>query len=650
MKKQKVALILFIFMLLLSIPIFAFASIEVGEEYSPLYLKWEKLSEEEKEKSVMPFPYIISWERNIKNNTSLFALKAVASASRYSLADDIDIPVKNQMGTEECWAFTANTLLETNLKLRNNETMDFSERYLDYATSRTFLGNEINESGFGREVGEGGNVSIALPFYVSGKGPILEEEMPFENNENKIALSEIEGKEPVKKINSYKMFPTLYKTRNGNQTIYTNGGDITYTTSEVNEIRNEIKEHIVKYGAVSAVTFGDASNTYGFSQTNGNRVSYYCDDDSKIINHQVTIVGWDDNYAISNFNSNHRPTKPGAYIVLNSWGENWGENGYYYVSYEDVWIEAGVYGIEELVDINYDNIYQHDEYGLSSVVNTSNNVKVVYGANVFERDSTQNERVTEIGLFAFENMTCEIYINPNNGNLNKNELVKVTNNIKTIHPGYQAIPLDIPIALTGDNFVVAVKYISETEARIPIEYRMSGGFWENVTSNLGESFWSLDMNLWSDLISSGVNNANICIKAFTEEYEGIQLKEYELDGNGYIYKIEPGTTAEQVKGNIITNEIISFYNQNNQLISEQTIVGTGMKVRIGTVEYILVVTGDTNGDGRVSIVDLSAIKLHSIGKTNYTLTGQYFRAGDMNFDNKINIIDVSRAKLEVIGK
>ncbi len=650
MKKQKVALILFIFMLLLSIPIFAFASIEVGEEYSPLYLKWEKLSEEEKEKSVMPFPYIISWERNIKNHTSLFALKAVASASRYSLADDIDIPVKNQMGTEECWAFTANTLLETNLKLRNNETMDFSERYLDYATSRTFLGNEINESGFGREVGEGGNVSIALPFYVSGKGPILEEEMPFENNENKIALSEIEGKEPVKKINSYKMFPTLYKTRNGNQTIYTNGGDITYTTSEVNEIRNEIKEHIVKYGAVSAVTFGDASNTYGFSQTNGNRVSYYCDDDSKIINHQVTIVGWDDNYAISNFNSNHRPTKPGAYIVLNSWGENWGENGYYYVSYEDVWIEAGVYGIEEIVDINYDNIYQHDEYGLSSVVNTSNNVKVVYGANVFERDSTQNERVTEIGLFAFENMTCEIYINPNNGNLNKNELVKVTNNIKTIHPGYQAIPLDIPIALTGDNFVVAVKYISETEARIPIEYRMSGGFWENVTSNLGESFWSLDMNLWSDLISSGVNNANICIKAFTEEYEGIQLKEYELDGNGYIYKIEPGTTAEQVKGNIITNEIISFYNQNNQLISEQTIVGTGMKVRIGTVEYILVVTGDTNGDGRASIVDLSAIKLHSIGKTNYTLTGQYFRAGDMNFDNKINIIDVSRAKLEVIGK
>lgn len=650
MKKQKVALILFIFMLLLSIPIFAFASIEVGEEYSPLYLKWEKLSEEEKEKSIMPFPYIINWEREIKDSTSFFALKAAASASRYSLTEDINIPVKNQIGTEECWAFTTNTLLETNLKLRNNETIDFSERYLDYATSRTFLGNEINESGFGREVGKGGNVGIALPFYVSGKGPILEEEMPFENNENKIALSEIEGKEPVKKINSYKTFPTLFKTRNGNQTIYTNGGDITYTQSEVNEIRNEIKEHIVKYGAVSAVTFGDASNIYGFSQTNGNRVSYYCDDDSKIINHQVTIVGWDDNYAISNFNSNHRPTKPGAYIVLNSWGENWGENGYYYVSYEDVWIEAGVYGIEEIVDINYDNIYQYDEYGNSLCINFSNDPKIIYGANVFERNSIQNERVTEVGLFSFENMTCEIYINPNNGNLNKSELVKVTNNIKTIHSGYQVIPLDIPIALTGDKFAVAVKYISETEASLSLEYRINDGFWQYVTSNSGESFWSLDMNVWSDLMTSGVSNANICIKAFTEEYEGLQLREYELDGNGYIYKIAPGTTAEQVKSNIITNENISFYNKNNQSISENTIIGTGMKARIGTSDYILVVTGDTNGDGRISVIDLSAIKLHSIGKTNYILTGPYFRAGDMNYDNKINIIDVANAKLKAIGR
>ena len=120
--------------------------------------------------------------------------------------------------------------------------------------------------------------------------------------------------------------------------------------------------------------------------------------------------------------------------------------------------------------------------------------------------------------------------------------------------------------------------------------------------------------------------------------------------NGYIYKIAPGTTAEQVKSNIITNENISFYNKNNQSISENTIIGTGMKARIGTSDYILVVTGDTNGDGRISVIDLSAIKLHSIGKTNYILTGPYFRAGDMNYDNKINIIDVANAKLKAIGR
>src|SRR5699024_9287025 len=123
----------------------------------------------------------------------------------------------------------------------------------------------------------------------------------------------------------------------------------------------------------------------------------------------------------------------------------------------------------------------------------------------------------------------------------------------------------------GDKFAVAVKYISETEASLSLEYRINDGFWQYVTSNSGESFCSLDMNVWSDLMTSGVSNANICIKAFTEEYEGLQLREYELDGNGYIYKIAPGTTAEQVKSNIITNENISFYNKNNQSISENTI-------------------------------------------------------------------------------
>lgn len=42
------------------------------------------------------------------------------------------------------------------------------------------------------------------------------------------------------------------------------------------------------------------------------------------VNHAVTLVGWDDNFAKENFNSSCNVTSDGAWIVRNSWGEQWG--------------------------------------------------------------------------------------------------------------------------------------------------------------------------------------------------------------------------------------------------------------------------------------------------------------------------------------
>ena len=52
-------------------------------------------------------------------------------------------------------------------------------------------------------------------------------------------------------------------------------------------------------------------------------------------NHEVAIVGWDDNYSRTNFR-NYASIGDGAWIVKNSWGSNWADNGYFYVSYYDV--------------------------------------------------------------------------------------------------------------------------------------------------------------------------------------------------------------------------------------------------------------------------------------------------------------------------
>lgn len=193
------------------------------------YKVWNELTIEEKETTLMPQTNSAQVPENILNKyevedvpylvNSLLGKKiggfdnvsATVSNSRYSLADLLNLRVEHQGSTTECWAFATLKSMESNIAIENGLTdiPNFSERHADYATSRTFL-DGINENGFNRELGNGGLPISALAYLTNGQGAVLEEEMPFEDNEEKINLTEID--KPVDTVvTDYQILPSIYK-------------------------------------------------------------------------------------------------------------------------------------------------------------------------------------------------------------------------------------------------------------------------------------------------------------------------------------------------------------------------------------------------------------------------------------------------------
>jgi hypothetical protein len=119
----------------------------------------------------------------------------------------------------------------------------------------------------------------------------------------------------------------------------------------------------------------------------------------------------------------------------------------------------------------------------------------------------------------------------------------------------------------------------------------------------------------------------------------------------FISKIKAGTTVAQIKDGIKETNIKIL--QGGKEVSNTALAGTGMVVQLisnGKVvdEVTVVVTGDTNGDGKITVTDMIAVKSHILKKS--TLTGAAAKAADSSSDNAISITDFIQIKAHILGK
>lgn len=410
--------------------------------------------------------------------------------------------VKNQGFTALCWAYVTLGAVETDILKHNSKLsasdIDLSEKHLSYynmhssegslganidADYREFVNAENEEGAWLFDYGTnyldaGGVTNYSISVLSAWKGPVTDK-----GNDS---LRNINRKEVVFKDNGDK--PSIaYESE--------------YHVQDVIEMKVDsgnldlIKQMIMEHGSVAV---GICADDKFWGPQFKTIYSHYEGKDITIADHEVLIVGWDDDFPASEFS--YAPPGNGAWLCRNSWGEKKGYDGYFYLSYYDETIgtnNVAAYSVAcKDSDRWYDNNYQAAgfiSYVESGMYDDENYVTAfspsvnLYGMLYL---ADKDELLKAIGLFSMETYQQYeffIYLNPEKTEMSIDQEGKETTDkagyridferlkspektfkASAIGGGYHTFELPEEITLNkGDEFLILVK--PRTEGRLAFE-------------------------------------------------------------------------------------------------------------------------------------------------------------------------------------
>ena len=380
--------------------------------------------------------------------------------------------IGNQGSLGTCWAFASLTALESSLL--PGKSMTFAVDHMSMHNS-FLLGQD-----------EGGEYTMSMAYLLAWQGPVLESQDPYGDGVSPDGLT------PSVHVQEIQVLPSKdYEAIK--RAVYLRGG--------------------VQSSLYTSMRDYQSQSVYYNRETNS-----YCYIGNEKPNHDSVIVGWDDNYSRENFNLDL--AGDGAFICTNSWGEDFGDQGYFYVSYFDsnIGVHNIVYTGVEPVD-NYDYIHQSDLCGWVGQIGYGQ--EEAWFANAYRADKGEN--LAAAGFYATDkNTEYELYLARNLPDAGGGEMERALDRRILLakgrldNAGYYTIPLDKKIPLEdNEKFAIIVKIITPgTVHPVAIEYDAGDGI-AQVDLSDGEGYLSHDGKVWEHVEET--QSCNLCLKAYTKK-------------------------------------------------------------------------------------------------------------------------------------
>ena len=155
-------------------------------------------------------------------------------------------------------------------------------------------------------------------------------------------------------------------------------------------------------------------------------------------------------------------------------------------------------------------------------------------------------------------------------------------------------------------------------------------------------------------LDSDVKEITISILEKPRKLELTSESIYNIDEGDYLVGVKARTKASDIISSFKNHEYVKLFDsKGNEITSSSAFIGTGCTVslmhgdeKVHTVT--VVVKGDTDGDGRITSLDYTFLRLHYMKKS--ALSGAYLNAAHVDNDGRVTSVDYFYIRLHYMGE